>query len=428
MKMRWGTMLAAAAALFISAAPAVRAQSVTAVVDAIDHARITTRVLYVDAHPDDERSNVLTYLSKGLGDDVALCSTTRGEGGQNAIGPELGPALKILRTDELYRATQGYGAKLFFTRAPDFGYSKSADETLRIWHGIANEDMVRVIRTYRPDIVINQWGGVHWGHGQHQATGIIVPQAVKAAADPSAYPAQLREGLRVWKVSRVLQFARANTDNQGGVIALPVGEISPLWGESYSALGLKGFANHRSQGITRILDSSFFSRPVYLTVVEGDKLTAGDLAQSLSSLESESNPMGVSLGAADGALASARQAALRLDWPAAVRYLASAGKEIAKASSAARASSSTIDRDVLWKLNIQRKKINAALADAAALQLTAESDKGALVAGENFSVRVNWQERPDVGVELGQPSLEVPKGWSAATENPKTNRHASATE
>ena len=428
MKMRWGTMLAAAAAVFISAAPGVRAQSVTAVVDAIDHARVTTRVLYVDAHPDDERSSVLTYLSKGLGDDVALCSTTRGEGGQNAIGPELGPALKILRTDELYRATQGYGAKLFFTRAPDFGYSKSADETLRIWHGIANEDLVRVIRTYRPDMVINQWGGVHWGHGQHQATGIIVPQAVKAAADPSAYPAQLREGLRVWQVPRVLQFARGDAGNQEGVIELPVGEISPLWGESYSALGLRGFANHRSQGITRILDSSFFSRPVYLTVVQGNKLTAGDLAQSLSSLGSESNPMGVSLSAADGALAAARQAALRLDWVTSVKYLASAGKEIAKASSTARASSSTIDRNVLWKLNIQRKKINAALADAAALHLTAESNKGALVAGENFSVRVNWQERPDVGVELDQPSLEVPKGWSAATENPQGNRQASATE
>lgn len=429
MKMRWGTMLAAAAAVFISAAPGARAQSVAEVVDAIDHARVTTRVLYVDAHPDDERSSVLTYLSKGLGDDVALCSTTRGEGGQNAIGPELGPALEILRTDELYRATQGYGAKLFFTRAPDFGYSKNADETLRIWHGIANEDLVRIIRTYRPDIIINQWGGVHSGHGQHQATGSIVPQAVKAAADPSEYPAQLREGLRVWQVPRVLQFARGGADNQEGVIKLPVGEISPLWGESYSALGLKGFANHRSQGITRILDSSFFSRPVYFQVVEGDKLTVEDLAQSLFSLGSESNPMEVTLGAADGALtAAARQAALRLDWPAAVKYLAAAGNEIAKATSAAHTSSDTIDRDVLWKLNIQREKVDRALAEAAALHLNAESDQGALVAGESFSVRVNWQARPDVGVELGQPSLEVPKGWSVTTENPEANRQVSATE
>ena len=432
MKMRWGTMLAATAAVFISMAPMARAQSVAEVVNAIDHARVVTRVLYVDAHPDDERSSVLTYLSKGLGDDVALCSTTRGEGGQNAIGPELGPALEILRTDELYRATQGYGVKLFFTRAPDFGYSKSADETLRIWHGIANEDLVRLIRTYRPDIVINQWGGVHSGHGQHQATGIIVPQAVKAAADASAYPEQLKEGLRTWRVGRVLQFARFfgntagnNANDQEGEITLPVGEISPLWGDSYSDLGLIGFANHRSQGITRILDSSFFSRPVDLKVVKGDKLTPEELAQTLASLSSGSNPTGTALGSADTALAAAREAALRLDWPVAVKQLAAAGNEIEKAISDARPST---DRDLLWRLNIQREKINAALAAAAALHLNAKSDRGALVAGEDFSVRVNWEARSNVGVELNQPTLEMPKGWSATTEKPQVNREASATE
>ncbi|HVA71513.1 MAG TPA: PIG-L family deacetylase [Candidatus Limnocylindrales bacterium] len=425
MKTRWGAILAVAASVWISAARPARAQSAAQVVDAIDHARVTTRVLYVDAHPDDERSSVLTYLSKGLGDDVALCSTTRGEGGQNAIGPELGPALKVLRTDELYRATQDYGAKLFFTRAPDFGFTTSAERTLRIWHGIANEDLVRVIRTFRPDIVINQWGGVHWGHGAHQATGIIVPQAVKAAADPSAYPDQLKEGLRVWRVSRVLQFARGNEENQANVIKLPVGEISPLWGESYAAIGLRGFANHRSQGITRILDSSFFSRPVYLKVVQGAPLTPDDLAQSLASLGSGSNSMKAALIAADASLAKARQSALRLDWPAAVKDLASAGTEIEKAQNAARASSAT---DVLWRLNRQRRKVDAAMAEAAALHLSAESNQNALVAGDSVSVRVNWQARADVGVELGQPSLLIPKGWSATPENPKSNGPAPATE
>lgn len=259
MKTRWYTNLAAAAAAIIFFSPAVRAQSVAQVVDAIDHARITTRVLYVTAHPDDEHAAVLTYLSKGLGDDVALCSTTRGEGGQNAIGPELGPALKVLRTDELYRATQDYGAELFFTRAPDFGFSKSADETLRIWNGIGKEDLVRVIRTFRPNIIINQWGGVHSGHGQHQATGIITPQAAEAAADPTQYPEQLKEGLRPWTVEHVLQYARNGEENQEGVVKLPIGDISPLWGESYANLAMVGFANHRSQGITRVLDSPFFA-------------------------------------------------------------------------------------------------------------------------------------------------------------------------
>jgi len=426
-------MLAAAAAMIISGAPTARAQSVADVVDAIDHARVTTRVLYVDAHPDDERESVLTYLSKGLGDDVALCSTTRGEGGQNAIGPELGPALEILRTDELYRATQGYGAKLFFTRAPDFGYSKSAEETLKIWHGVGKEDLVRIIRTFRPDIVINQWGGVHSGHGQHQATGIIVPQAVKAAADASAYPEQLKEGLRPWRVGRVLQSPRGffggNTasaaNDQEGMITLPVGEISPLWGDSYSDLGLIGFANHRSQGITRILDSSFFSRPVDLKVVEGDRLTSVDLVRTLASLGVGSNPLHAELGAADASLEAAREEALRLDWPGAVKSLAAAGNEITKAISDARSSSLADGRDLLWRLNIQREKINAALAAAAALHINAKSDRGALVAGEDFSVRVSWEARSNVGVQLSQPALETPKGWSATTETPQGNRGGS---
>ncbi|MFZ0639565.1 MAG: PIG-L family deacetylase [Candidatus Acidiferrales bacterium] len=423
--MRKCTILAASAAILLAGRPA-RAQSVAQVVDAIDHARITTRILYVTAHPDDERASVLTYLSRGLGDTVALCSTTRGEGGQNAIGPELGPALEILRTDELYRATQAYGVQLFFTRSPDFGYSKSAEETLGIWHGVTKEDLVRVIRTFRPNIVINQWGGVHSGHGQHQATGIVVPQAVEAAEDPSAYSDQLKEGLRPWHVDRVLQFVFGGEGNQQNEIQLPVGDISPLWGESYYDLSLAGFANHRSQGITRILDSSFLRRPVSLTVVQGDKMTSEDLAQSLFYLNAGSNALEVPLGTADGALVAARQAALRLDWPNAVRYLATAGKQVASATRQAQ-SDPAIDKDVLWALQQEQGRIDVALAEAAALHLNAESDQSTLVAGESFSVHVNWEKRPDVTAELDPPSLQVPPGWTATPETPKPGTEASAT-
>jgi LmbE family N-acetylglucosaminyl deacetylase len=405
----------AVAAVLLATSPA-RAQSVAQVIDAIHHARVTTRILYVTAHPDDEHESVLTYLSKGLGADVALCSTTRGEGGQNAIGPELGPALKILRTDELYRATEDYGVKLFFTRAPDFGFSKSAEETLRIWHGIATEDLVRVIRTFRPNIVINQWGGVHTGHGQHQATGITTPEAVLAAGDPAQYSDQLKEGLRVWHVGRVLQYARSSDENQEGVVQLPVGEISPLWGESYAELGLVGFANHRSQGITRILNSSFFSRPVALRVVEGEKLTLDGFAQSLFAIDAGSSlpELPVSLGAADASLAAARQAALRLDWPNAVKLLAGAGKEIEKAKADAEAHPAMADRDLLWELDREQKKIDRALAEAAALNVRAESDRSAVVAGESFSVSVDWGVRDNVGVQIAPPTLELLAGWTSA--------------
>lgn len=427
MKTRGYTNLAAAVAAIFFLSPAVRAQSVAQVVDAIDHARNTTRVLYVTAHPDDEHAAVLTYLSKSLGDDVALCSTTRGEGGQNAIGPELGPALKILRTDELYRATQDYGAELFFTRAPDFGFSKSADETLRIWNGIGKEDLVRVIRTFRPDIIINQWGGVHSGHGQHQATGIITPQAAAAAADPTQYPDQLKEGLRPWTVAHVLQYARSGEENQEGVVKLPIGEISPLWGQSYSNLAMVGFANHRSQGITRILDSPFFSRPVSLIDPQGGTITMDDFTQSLFTISKNASQMEVPLGAADGALLAARQSALRLDWPSAVKYLAAAGKEMEKAIEQAR-NSTTTDADVLWQLRQQRQKIDTALADAAALYVNVEADQNALVAGGNFSVRVTWSSRSDVGADIATPSLETPQGWKVTPAAPKSDQQTSISE
>lgn len=419
--MRKCAILVACATIVVTGKPA-RAQAVAQVVDAIDHARVSTRILYLTAHPDDERASVLTYLSRGLGDTVALCSTTRGEGGQNAIGPELGPALEILRTDELYRATQEYGVELFFTRAPDFGFSKSAQQTLGIWHGIGKEDVVRVIRTFRPNIIINQWGGVHTGHGQHQATGIIVPEAVEAAADPASYADQIREGLRPWHVDHLLQFRFAGGEDHGNVIELPVGDISPLWGETYYDLSLAGFANHRSQGITRILDSSFLRRPVSLTVVEGKPITSGDLALSLSALGGQQGP---SFGAAQEALLRARQAALRLDWPDAVGDLSAAGKQIEAAMSQAHSGPGG-ESDLGWALEQERKRIDFALAEAAALQLNAEADQSALVAGEKFSVRVNWEKRPDVAIDLDRPSLVIPPGWTASEQNPKSGSEGSA--
>ena len=154
-------------------------------IEAIDSADVTTRVLYITAHPDDESSAILTYLARGLHADVALLSLTRGEGGQNALGPEQAPQLGLIRTQELLAATRGYGVKLYFTRAKDFGFSKTAEETEKIWGDQVMEDMVRVIRTFRPNIVINNLIG---GHGHHVAAGLLTPKAVQLAADPNAYP------------------------------------------------------------------------------------------------------------------------------------------------------------------------------------------------------------------------------------------------
>src|SRR6266481_1999926 len=152
-------------------------------IEAIDAARVTTRILYITAHPDDESGAILTYLARGLHADVALLSITRGEGGQNALGPEQAPQLGLIRTQELLAATRGYGVKLYFTRAKDFGFSKTPEETEKIWGDQVLDDMVYLIREFRPNIIINGWGGVHTGHGHHQASGILTPKAVQLAAD-----------------------------------------------------------------------------------------------------------------------------------------------------------------------------------------------------------------------------------------------------
>ena len=118
------------------------------------------------------RAAVLTYLARGLHADVALLSLTRGEGGQNDLGPEQNPQLGLIRTQELLAATRGYGVKLFFTRARDFGFSKTPEETQKIWGDQVLEDMVRVIRTFRPNVVINNCGNVAFRTWPSSGVGI----------------------------------------------------------------------------------------------------------------------------------------------------------------------------------------------------------------------------------------------------------------
>src|SRR5208337_2181099 len=213
-------------------------------IEAIDSARVTTRILYITAHPDDESAAVLTYLARGLHADVALLSITRGEGGQNALGPEQAPQLGLIRTQELLAATRGYGVKLYFTRARDFGYSKTPEETERIWGDQVLEDMVRVIRSFRPNIVINHWGGVHSGHGHHQLSGLWTPKAVALAADasyklgvPSA-PGFLGPDEAPWNPAGGVQVLDLERSDAPKGYVLPLDDVSPLYGKSYREIGL----------------------------------------------------------------------------------------------------------------------------------------------------------------------------------------------
>ena len=394
------------------------AQSLPETVEAIDKARITTRILFITAHPDDEWASLLTYLARGLDADVALLTITRGQGGQNAIGPEQGAELGVIRTEELLAADKHYGVRQFFTRAMDTGYVKTPEQARKIWGGVALEDMVRVIRTFRPQVVINGWGGVHGGHGHHQESGILTPQAIAAAADPKMFPEQIAEGLPAWKVTLDLRPAR--DPNVAGAIPIPINDVSPLWGKSYVDMGMEGHAQHRSQGTPSFFGNPFFRRPVSL-VRENEK---GDVAGSFDAkLLAEPNASLAdrfprlsnrgSLEAIDFGLALAKMDVLKLDRTSAAATLVNLAvglrnlrKEIeSQSGSEAEAGKSELDR--------LTEKIDRALAEVVALPIDVQADRHEIVAGESFSVNVNFLGQGAVPVKwiVDESSLLVPKGW-----------------
>ncbi|MGH7584194.1 MAG: PIG-L family deacetylase, partial [Gemmatimonadales bacterium] len=205
------------------------------------------RVLLIAAHPDDEDNQLLAILTRGDGIRAAYLSLNRGEGGQNLIGPELGDALGVLRSEELQSARRVDGAVQFFSRAYDFGFSKTADETLRFWNrDSVLKDMVRVIRRFRPQIVVSVfWGTPADGHGHHQASGILSLEAYRVAGDPSRFPELMtEEHLPPWtplKFYRVARGQRPTLTFEGGV-------IDPATGLSFRQLAALSRSQHRSQG------------------------------------------------------------------------------------------------------------------------------------------------------------------------------------
>jgi LmbE family N-acetylglucosaminyl deacetylase len=222
---------------------------------AIKRLGVVASVLHTGAHPDDEDSGLLAYLARGRQVRTAYLSLTRGDGGQNLIGPELYEALGVIRTEELLAARRLDGAQQFFSRAFDFGFSKSRKETLEKWDREAVlADMVRVIRTFRPLVIVSAWSGTpNDGHGHHQASGLLTLEAYRAAADPSRFPEQLKEGLRPWQSRKlyIRSFDGAASPREFlpslSTLSINTGEFDPLLGCSYYEIAARGRSQHRSQ-------------------------------------------------------------------------------------------------------------------------------------------------------------------------------------
>ena len=215
------------------------------------------RVLYVAAHPDDENTNLMALWSNGSLYDTAYLSLTRGDGGQNLLGPELRERLGVIRTRELLAARQIDHARQFFTRAVDFGFSKSADEALRLWdRDKILSDVVWVIRKFRPDVIVTRFSPEdNLTHGHHTASAILVQEAFKAAADPKRFPEQLAwvkpwQATRlVWNTSPFFFQNRNQPFDPTGLSILEAGGFAPLLGKAFTEIAAASLSMHKSQGV-----------------------------------------------------------------------------------------------------------------------------------------------------------------------------------
>jgi LmbE family N-acetylglucosaminyl deacetylase len=209
-------------------------------------------ILYIAAHPDDENTRLLSYLANEKKFRTAYLSLTRGDGGQNLIGKEQGDMLGLIRTQELLAARRVDGAEQFFTRANDFGYSKTPEESLNFWNKDSIlKDMVLIIRRFKPDVIICRFPTTgEGGHGHHTASAILALEAFDAAANPKRFPEQLQE-LQVWQSKRIFW----NTFNFGGTnttapdqLQTDVGLYNPLLGKNYGEIAAESRTCHKSQG------------------------------------------------------------------------------------------------------------------------------------------------------------------------------------
>lgn len=384
----------------------------------------TERVLMIGAHPDDEDTQLLATLALGRGADVAYLSLTRGDGGQNAIGAEFQEALGLLRTEELLAARRLDGAGQFFTRAYDYGFSKSADEAFRHWpRDSLLGDVVRVIRRFRPDVVVSVFSGTpRDGHGQHQASGILAKEAFDAAGDPSRFPEQIAAGLEPYAPRKLYQGSWFRLEE--ATVRIPTGDLDPVLGRSYFQVAMASRSRHRSQDQGRpLLPGPRFGGVALVRdrtrgaagAEEGSLLTGIDSTLSMRAATvlpgGRGAPAARLLATYDSLMVATRAAMNALDPGALVPNLTRGRVLLARADSALPAGGA----GKALRFYLDREAADAANAAslAAGLVLDAVASAEQVVPGDTFTLELslwNGGTRP-VGVRRLEPVL--PTGWTA---------------
>jgi LmbE family N-acetylglucosaminyl deacetylase len=229
-------------------------------------------VLYVAAHPDDENTRLLAWLSKERLYRTGYLSLTRGDGGQNLIGDEQGVDLGLIRTQELLSARRIDGAEQFFTRAYDFGFSKTTSEAFSVWNKEKIlSDVVWIIRKFQPDVIITRFPeDSRAGHGHHSGSAVLAHEAFRDAADPNRFPEQFKYGVKPWQAKRIVwntfNFGNTNTTSDDQ-LKMDVGAFNPVLGKSYGEIAADSRSQHKSQGFG--VPGSRGVQLEYFTPVEG---------------------------------------------------------------------------------------------------------------------------------------------------------------
>ena len=376
------------------------------------------RVLMIGAHPDDEDSSLLAAMARGMGIETAYLSLTRGDGGQNLIGPELSEGLGVIRTGELLAARAIDGGQQYFTRALDYGFSKSADEAFAHWpKEEVLGDVVWVIRTFRPQVIVSVFSGTPAdGHGHHQAAGILAVEAFKAAGDPKRFPDQLTRVLP-WQASKL--FRNARRDPAGTPLTfVQTGVFDPLLGRSWSQVALEGRSQHRSQGQGRAQPpGSFASQLVLLESKQPVEAGAGLFAgvdttlAGLAETIGAGSPVVEHLRAYRDAIHQAEASLGVLDPARAVPHLARALRELSAVAAVAGQDGprgSELARAVAHHTLLAR----AALLSAAGVVVDAAVTDGQLVPGAQTTVTVRAWNGGRFAWRRARPELVVPAGWT----------------
>ena len=425
-----GLALAAVAALAITGPPPIEAQvrpvydsGAAGLVHLLGRLQTTASALHTGAHPDDEDSAFIARTARGDHARVGYLSLTRGEGGQNIIGPELFDALGVIRTEELLQARRLDGGEQFFTRAFDYGFSKTLAEARSRW----NErdllgDMVRVIRRFRPLVIVARFSGTPAdGHGQHQFAGYLTPLAFRAAADPAQFPEQAQQGLRPWQARKLYRGGRGGAGN-APTMQVATGLFDPVIGRSYAAIAAEGRSQHKSQemgGIEplgpsstglRLVESRVPGPATESSVFDGIDTSVRGIAL-LAGLPPGS--LAAELDAIDAAARQALREFRPLEPERVVPALASGLGATRRARGALQALAAPADArsDADFLLAAKEADFVEALAQAAGATIDPLAGDETVVAGGSVDVTVRaFLARPDL-VKVSRTVVRAPAGW-----------------